>query len=334
MSHWAGYLLPALDRPGGRAGDGARAGGSHALVLYWFKQRRRGPERPLEPLDRLYELRGNRSDGERRPALWAQLCNWQSRALLSVFHDTSELAYSAGPSDDAELCARAAARRRRARLHRRCPGPVRRVPRGARAALRLGRPSSRGARSTPRARPRTSPPSSARRSSPTTGSTRSCTSWRRGRSRNRRGRVARDPLDAELYELARQAQLRREELEQPTRDDTPTSPASPDLGRRLTRLVAPARHAWSRVPRDASSSGADTRRTRPGHPCRQARARWPVPRRGRLRAPLLDSGASADPGGRDRERRDDPDPRGAGAGTATSPAIAIDLLDLLRRRAT
>jgi hypothetical protein len=101
MSHWAGYLLPALDRPVD-ALVLVREPVDRTLSYYWFKQRRRGPERPLEPLDRLYELRGNRSDGEQRPALWAQLCNWQSRALLSVFHDTSELANSAGPPADAD----------------------------------------------------------------------------------------------------------------------------------------------------------------------------------------------------------------------------------------
>jgi hypothetical protein len=102
MSHWAGYLLPALDR----AADAlvlVREPVDRTLSYYWFKQRRRGPARPLEPLDRLYELHGNRSDGEQRPALWDQLCNWQSRALLSVFHDTSGLEHSAGPPADAEL---------------------------------------------------------------------------------------------------------------------------------------------------------------------------------------------------------------------------------------
>jgi hypothetical protein len=102
MSHWAGYLLPVLDRPVD-ALVLVREPVDRTLSYYWFKQRRRGPSRPLEPLDRLYELRGNRSDGERRPALWDQLCNWQSRALLSVFHDTSGLAHSAGPSADADL---------------------------------------------------------------------------------------------------------------------------------------------------------------------------------------------------------------------------------------
>ncbi len=102
MSHWAGYLLPALDRPAD-ALVLVREPVDRTLSYYWFKQRRRGPERPLEPLDRLYELRGNRSDGEQRPALWDQLCNWQSRALLSPFYDTAELEHSAGPSADADV---------------------------------------------------------------------------------------------------------------------------------------------------------------------------------------------------------------------------------------
>jgi hypothetical protein len=102
MSHWAGYLLPALDRPAD-ALVLAREPVDRTLSYYWFKQRRRGPDRPLEPLERLYELRGNRSDGERRPALWDQLCNWQSRALLAPFYDPSELEHSPGPAADAEL---------------------------------------------------------------------------------------------------------------------------------------------------------------------------------------------------------------------------------------
>ena len=102
MSHWAGYLLPALDRPAD-ALVLVREPVDRTLSYYWFKQRRRGPQRPLEPLDRLYELRGDRSDGERRPALWNQLCNWQSRALLSVFYDVTELGHSRGPSPDADL---------------------------------------------------------------------------------------------------------------------------------------------------------------------------------------------------------------------------------------
>jgi hypothetical protein len=97
MSHWAGYLLPALDRPA-EALALVREPVDRTLSYYHFKQRRRGPERPLEPLEQLYE-----TDAEGRVELMAQLCNWQSRALLSVFHDVSALEHSAGPPVDADL---------------------------------------------------------------------------------------------------------------------------------------------------------------------------------------------------------------------------------------
>jgi hypothetical protein len=102
MSHWAGYLLPVLDRPVD-ALVLVREPVDRTLSYYWFKQRRRGPERLLEPLERLYEHHGTRSDGQKRPELWEQLCNWQSRALLSVFHDVSTLSHSHGPGPDADL---------------------------------------------------------------------------------------------------------------------------------------------------------------------------------------------------------------------------------------
>ena len=96
MSHLAGYLLPALDRP------------AEALVLvrepvdrtisYWHaKDRRRPPERPFTPLEEIYDT----GSGGRREA-WEQFFNWQSRCLLSVFDDVSDLPATAGPSVDAE----------------------------------------------------------------------------------------------------------------------------------------------------------------------------------------------------------------------------------------
>jgi hypothetical protein len=97
MSHWAGYLLPALDRPAESLAL-VREPVDRTLSYYHFKQRRRGPERPLEPLEQLYE-----TGAGGRIELMAQLCNWQSRALLSVFHDVSELEHSAGPPVDADL---------------------------------------------------------------------------------------------------------------------------------------------------------------------------------------------------------------------------------------
>jgi hypothetical protein len=97
MSHWAGYLLPALERPA-EALALVREPVDRTLSYYHFKQRRRGPERPLEPLEQLYETgAGGRAE------LMAQLCNWQSRALLSVFHDLSELEPSTGPGAGADL---------------------------------------------------------------------------------------------------------------------------------------------------------------------------------------------------------------------------------------
>ena len=86
MSHLAGYLLPALDQP------------VDALVLvrepvdrtvsYWHaKERRRAGRKPMAPLEEIY---GREPDPKRRER-WEQFFNWQSRALLSVFHDTAEL---------------------------------------------------------------------------------------------------------------------------------------------------------------------------------------------------------------------------------------------------
>jgi hypothetical protein len=102
MSHWAGFLLPALDR----AADAltlVREPVDRTLSYYYFKQRRRGPDRPLPPLEQLYEVGAAGGLEPARNELWDQLCNWQSRALLSIFHDTSTLEHTAGPSADADL---------------------------------------------------------------------------------------------------------------------------------------------------------------------------------------------------------------------------------------
>jgi hypothetical protein len=102
MSHSAGYLLPALDRPV-EALALVREPVDRTLSYYYFKQRRRGPERPLAPLEQLYELGAAGGLGRPGNELWDQLCNWQSRALLSVFYDVSELEHSSGPASDADL---------------------------------------------------------------------------------------------------------------------------------------------------------------------------------------------------------------------------------------
>jgi hypothetical protein len=102
MSHWAGYLLPALDRPAEPHAI-VREPVDRTLSYYHFKQRRRGPERPLEPLERLYERIAADPGGDSLWRGWQQYANWQSRCLLSVYHDTSEVPVTAGPPPDAGL---------------------------------------------------------------------------------------------------------------------------------------------------------------------------------------------------------------------------------------
>ena len=106
MSHSAGFLLPALDRPA-EALVLVREPFDRTLSQYHHKRRTRGPERPLAPLEQLYERGASRAGRPRGAgawgALWDQLCNWQSRSLLSVFYDVSELEHSAGPSADADV---------------------------------------------------------------------------------------------------------------------------------------------------------------------------------------------------------------------------------------
>ena len=102
MSHWAGYLLPSLDRPADTLAF-VREPVDRTLSYYYYKQRRRGPERPQRPLEELYERGAAGSLGKPGDERWDQLCNWQSRALLSVFHDVSTLGHSAGPARDADL---------------------------------------------------------------------------------------------------------------------------------------------------------------------------------------------------------------------------------------
>jgi hypothetical protein len=90
MSHLAGYLLPALDRP------------ADALVLvrepvdrtlsYWHaKARRREGRKQMPPLEEIYA----REPDPAKPERWEQFHNWQSRALLSVFYDVAELPLTA-----------------------------------------------------------------------------------------------------------------------------------------------------------------------------------------------------------------------------------------------
>lgn len=109
MSHWAAYLLPALNRP------------VDALVLvrepvdrtlsYYFHKQRQHAEWSLAPLEQLAERRSS-PDWRKAPEhdlLDRLFNNWQSRALLSVFHDVSTLEDAAAAPPEADVW--------RARLH-------------------------------------------------------------------------------------------------------------------------------------------------------------------------------------------------------------------------
>jgi hypothetical protein len=86
MSHLAGYLLPALDRPAD-ALVLVREPVDRTVSYYHAKQRRRAGRKPIAPLEEIY----SRDPDPDRRERWEQFFNWQSRALLSVFHDVSEL---------------------------------------------------------------------------------------------------------------------------------------------------------------------------------------------------------------------------------------------------
>jgi len=102
MSHYAGYLLPALDRPV-EALVVVREPVDRVLSFYWEKRRnalrRKEPGTGFNLMEKVYETpsRG------RPPQAWPQFFNWQSRCLLSVFHDISALPASPGPPPDADL---------------------------------------------------------------------------------------------------------------------------------------------------------------------------------------------------------------------------------------
>jgi hypothetical protein len=103
MSHWAGYLLPALDRPVD-ALTLVREPVDRTLSYYFHKQRQH-PEWSLASLERLGERRSlpDWREAPEHDLLDRLFNNWQSRALLSVFHDVSTLDGSAEPSDEANL---------------------------------------------------------------------------------------------------------------------------------------------------------------------------------------------------------------------------------------
>jgi hypothetical protein len=102
MSHSAGYLLPALDRPAETLVL-VREPLDRVLSFYWEKRRnsarRRGADAPFNLLEKVYAV----LPPARPPQAWPQFFNWQSRCLLSVFHDVSGLPMAPGPPPDAEV---------------------------------------------------------------------------------------------------------------------------------------------------------------------------------------------------------------------------------------
>jgi hypothetical protein len=111
MSHSAGYLLPALDRPV-EALVLVREPVDRVLSFYYYKRRRpdepegSGRKEDFFPLEQVYTATDEDRTRIKRPArleAWEQFFNWQSRALLSVFHDVSGLAYSGEPPPDADF---------------------------------------------------------------------------------------------------------------------------------------------------------------------------------------------------------------------------------------
>jgi hypothetical protein len=108
MSHLSGYLLPALDRPA-EALVLVREPVDRTVSYYHVKQRRRKPDRLYAALEEIYATPPSERPDSAKRERWEQFYNWQSRCLLSIFHDVSELPTAAGPSRDADLW--------RARLH-------------------------------------------------------------------------------------------------------------------------------------------------------------------------------------------------------------------------
>ncbi|HZQ64015.1 MAG TPA: hypothetical protein VFA66_02155 [Gaiellaceae bacterium] len=104
MSHAAGYLLPALDRTAETLVL-VREPVDRVLSFYWEKRRNflrgRDPDTHFNLLERVYEPPG--ASEKPPPQAWPQFFNWQSRCLLSVFHDVSALSTAAGPPPDADL---------------------------------------------------------------------------------------------------------------------------------------------------------------------------------------------------------------------------------------
>ena len=192
MSQTAGHLLPSLDRPADLISLVREP--VDRVLSYHYDHKRRQPRsaRPLAELERLYAEADERAPESR--ALWDYF-NGQSRALLSIFYDVTQLPFSFGPSRDADLW--------RSRL-RHVVDQVYLLGVHDRFREYIGLLSRRyGWRPfVPSIKVNGSRPAVFEASA----------LWEMV--------LAFNWLDAELYELARQAQLRREQLDQPAGDDT------------------------------------------------------------------------------------------------------------------
>lgn len=96
MAHTAGYLLPALDRPVD-ALTLVREPLDRVISFHYFMRRGDQVKRTLAEM---YTAGG--SPGDTRSSRW-EYFNGQSRHLLSVFYNMSELPFSAGPCANADL---------------------------------------------------------------------------------------------------------------------------------------------------------------------------------------------------------------------------------------
>lgn len=191
MSHSAGYLLPALDRPAETLVV-VRQPVDRVLSFYWEKRRnflkRRDPNTPFNLLEKVYAT----APADRPPQAWPQFFNWQSRSLLSVFHDVSELGTTAEPPADAD--------RWRSRLHELVEGGTYFVGVQDRLAGYIDSLARRYGWETPYV--------------PRSGVNKLRPPLSESSAEVRDMILAYNWLDAELYELCREVQVRRETEEQ------------------------------------------------------------------------------------------------------------------------
>jgi hypothetical protein len=107
MSHSAGYVLPALDRPAAELLLAREPVDRVLSHFHYTKARRRRTNRVFkdEPIDAIYTRFSGRLPPDRADALHPsnQYFNGQSRTILRVWYDVSVLPYSEGPCPDADL---------------------------------------------------------------------------------------------------------------------------------------------------------------------------------------------------------------------------------------